>query len=104
MIYVPEQFNIETNLFSYHDNIITVYSDCQNNECTCTDIYTTLDYKTSENYLCDMNNVHLLNEQITSDFSYRIDYYKILIILTILTIFIILIPFRMVMKFFKITI
>lgn len=104
MIYVPEQFNIENNYFSYNDNIITVYSNCQNNECTCIDIYTTLDYRTSENYLCNMNNVHLLNEQITNDFSYRIDYYKILIIFAIFTVVIILIPFRMIMKFFKITI
>ena len=106
MFYVPEELINNDNLYSYNgsNQTLTVYSECENNNCTCTDVYTSLDYLKSEDYLCSMNNVHVLSSVPTSSNYYRVDYYISCILFLIMCFIIVYIPVRIVLRFFKITI
>ena len=106
MFYVPEELINNDNLYSYNgsNQTLTVYSECENNNCTCTDVYTSLDYLKSEDYLCSMNNVHVLSSVPTSSNYYRVDYYISCILFLIMCFTIVYIPVRIVLRFFKITI
>ena len=74
MFYVPEELINDNNFYSYNgaNQTLTVYSQCENNNCTCTDVYTSLDYLKSEDYLCSMNNIHVLSSTPTSSNYYRV--------------------------------
>ena len=106
MFYVPEEFINDENFYSYNgvNQTLTIYSNCENNHCTCTDLYTSFDYLKSEDYVCSMNDIHLLSSTPTSLNYYRTDYYISCILFIIMCFIIIYIPFRIVLRFFKITI
>lgn len=88
--------------YSIDNEGITVYKNCNNNNCTCEKVYTNNNYLRSDSYTCSYTNITPYNyNNLTSDFYYRTDFDKILIILLIFCIFIILVPIKIILRFFK---
>ena len=102
MIYIPTELLHQENYYSYSNNdIITVYSSCNNDSCTCTDIYTNLDYNKSSTYSCTKTGVNFIDSTPTDNFYYRKDFWSILIMFIIFCFVIIWVPLKIVMRFFK---
>lgn len=88
--------------YNFDNNIITVYKDCNNNQCICEKVYTKNDYIRSQEYNCTLSQDHVLDyTNFISDFYYRTDFANILIIFFILTFFIIWCPIKIILRFFK---
>lgn len=108
-IYMPQnminsnwgyELNADDNYFVVH-----TYNNCYNNYntqyCDCYKIYPTMDYITTNAFACYRGNYASINyNDLTSDFWYRIDIDKSLIIFTILFIFGILIPYKIISRLF----
>ena len=99
--YIPSELINSDNLYSYKDNIITVYSNCENNNCTCNDVYVKFDYNYSEDYSCTSNSIHEINGIATNEIYYRYDFWNILFIFLCLCFIIIYCPLHIVGRFFK---
>ena len=97
-IYVPTEL-IDSDCFVINDNFIRAYTNSDLTEYT--DIFINQDYMTktgiSEVYTgsCD------ISDNFTDNFYYRVDFYKILIMFLIMSIFIIYIPIKIFSKLFK---
>lgn len=89
--------------YSIDNEGIVVYKNCDNNNnCTCEKVFTNNNYLRSEPYTCSYTNITPYNyNNLSSDFSISNDFDKILIILLIFSIFIILIPIKIILRFFK---
>lgn len=102
--YIETNLLNDTYIYTYVGNIITVHSNCNNNQCDCTNIYPELDYMKSKTYTCALSNTNdnLLDyNNLTDNIYYRIDFYKILIIFIILAFIIIWCPIKIMLRFFK---
>lgn len=88
--------------YSFDNDILIIYKNCDNNICTCEKVFTKNDYLRSNEYSCSLTNDNLLDYTIfSSDFYYRNDFVNILIIFFILAFFIIWCPIKIVLRFFK---
>ena len=101
MIFVPSELINENNFYSYHDNTLTVYSECINDNCVCNDVYIDYDYNISESYVCSKDTVVMLSSSPTSDFYYRQDFWSILFIFLTFCFVIIYCPLKILLRFFK---
>lgn len=80
-----------TNCFNQYN---TTYCDCQR-------VYTDLDYQISNTYSCSTNyTIDIPYSNFSSDIWYRKDLSNILIIFTILAVFMIILPFKVVARMF----
>lgn len=85
-------------LIRTNNNCYTQYSTTY---CDCYYIYPKNDYIKSELQTCNYNSGTWVNSnQFTSDYWYRLDIASILIIFTILFVFIIYMPYRIISRWF----
>ena len=69
--------------------------------CDCVDVFPMLDYSRSNAYACSTSYSHTINyDSFTSDYWYRLDIDKILVIFMILAILIIFIPYKIIARWF----
>lgn len=101
MIYVPQQLINENNFYSYNNNVLTVYSECNDNNCVCNDVYINYDYNISDNYICSKDSIIMLSSIPTSDYYYRQDFWTILFIFLVFCFIIIYCPIKIILRFFK---
>lgn len=101
MIYIPSPLIDENNLYSYHDNIVTVYSDCEGDLCTCHDLYPSFDYNYSHHYNCSKTGVTMLNSTPTDNYYYRQDFWAVLFIFLTFCFVILYCPIKIILRFFK---
>lgn len=103
MFYVPSQFINDNNLYSYNsvNNKLTVYEECENNQCVCTDIFPDFDYNVSQSYTCNVSHETLLNSIPTDNYYYRKDFWSILVIFIVFCFIIIYCPLKILFRFFR---
>lgn len=88
--------------YTFNNDNIIIFKDCNNNQCTCVKVFTNNDYFRSQDYSCTLDQEHIIDyTMFTSDFYYRNDFVSILIIFFILTFFIIWCPIKIILRFFK---
>ena len=108
-IYLPS--NMINSNWSYEinaDNYFVVHTNnnCYNNGyntwyCDCYKVYPTMDYITSNAFACYQGNYASINyNDLTSDFWYRIDIDKCLVIFLIIFLFGILLPYKIISRLF----
>ena len=108
-IYMPS--NLINSNYSYEMNgddyfVVHTNNNCYNNGyntiyCDCYKVYPTQDYLVTNAFACyNGNYASIPYNNLTSDFWYRIDLDKILIIFLILAIFIIFIPYKIIGRWF----
>lgn len=107
MYYLPEEFINQNYRYSITDDYITIrtnnncYTNYNNTYCDCYNIYPKMDYMKTDAYSCNYNSsTNISYTNYSSDFWYRQDLSNILIIFTILFIFIILFPYKIVARMF----
>lgn len=101
-VFVPELKDY--TCFEIHDNYIRGYKGelLENEFIDYTDIYFNNNYYIREGTtLLEVVPVCINQEDLTTNFYYRVDFYKILIIFLILAIFIIYLPLKLISKIFK---
>lgn len=102
MTYLHSDLINENNLYTYQNDTITILSNCNNNICSCVDVYPKLDYIRSNVYTCNSDNiVSIPYNTFTSNEMYRIDYVLILLMLCIFAFWIIFIPLKILFRFFR---
>lgn len=103
MIYVPDIEHYEC--FVMNDNYIRGYEtgiSQVGDYVPYTDFYYNNNYYSKSGIeLIEFIPICLPSSKLTTDFYYRVDFYKILIIFLILSIFIIYIPLKLISKIFK---
>lgn len=107
MIYLPTDNTYNKCYIVQNENVIRAYDRVPQNNIT----YYYRDYYINSDYIYKDGSgswgqyttlpICLDNNVITHEYFYRLDYYKSLIIFSIMFIFIILIPILIILKFFK---
>lgn len=106
MIYVPEKESYKCYVVQ-NENVIRAYKEVPQYNMTISyrDYYINSDYiyKDSTTNFGSYSTlpVCLDNNIITSDYYYRLDFYKVLITLFIMSFFIIYIPYKVLLHFFR---
>lgn len=105
--YMPSELLHNNWGYELNDYYITIhtYENCYNQYnttyCDCIRLYYNLDYQVSNRFICSNNfSVSMPYNNFTSDFWYRKDITNSLIIFTILFIFGILIPYKIISRIF----
>lgn len=105
--YMPSDL-INSNYTYYLNNnyyVVRTNNNCYNNYntqyCDCVDVFPMLDYSRSNAYSCSTSYSHTINyDSFTSDYWYRLDIDKILVIFIILAIVIIIVPYKIISRWF----
>lgn len=102
MTYLPtEQIN-EEYFYSINNDTITIFKNCNNSECQCNDVYSNINYLTSQNYTCTLQNHNFIDySSFTDNLYYRLDFDKIMIIFYLMAFFIIYCPIVIITRFFR---
>lgn len=109
MTYLPTEYINQNYKYTINGDNIRIYTNnnCYQNYnstyCDCLYIYPKIDYLTSEITSCNVSNLNsVINyEKFTDNYYYRIDFDRILVMFTIMSIFIILIPLKIFSKIFR---
>lgn len=105
--YIPSELLNNNWSYELNDYYFTIhtYENCFNQYnttyCDCIRLYHSFDYQYSNRFSCSNNfTTYVPYNNLTSDFWYRIDIDKSLIIFMILAIIIIFIPFKIIGRWF----
>lgn len=101
MTYLPTELINQEYYYNYNNNSITIYKNCNSNNCDCVEVFPDLDYQISKTYSCELTSNNLDYTIFTDNIYYRKDLSSILIIFIILSFFIIYIPLNVFSKLFK---
>lgn len=89
-------------LYQKEADYIKIYKDCDNNQCTCVNVYPYFDYLRTDNYSCNINNIISVPVSSFSDnIFYRIDLSSILFIFLVFCFVIIFCPLKILLRFFR---
>lgn len=93
-------YTINNDYYVVHTNR-NCFTQYNTTYCDCYNVYPKLDYNISQSYQCAYNvSTSISYSNFTNNIWYRIDLVNILIIFTILFIFIIKYPYRIISRFF----
>lgn len=89
-------------LYEKEADYIKIFKDCNNNQCTCVNVYPQFDYLKTENYICDNTNIiKIPASTFTDNIYYRIDFPSILFIFLVFCFVIIFCPLKILFRFFR---
>lgn len=102
MTYLPtEQIN-EEYFYEISNDVIVIFKNCENDECQCNDVYTNMNYMTSDDYTCYIqDNIFTDSSNFTDNFYYRQDFDKIMILFYLMAFFVIYCPIIIITRFFR---
>lgn len=106
-LYMPNELINSNYTYYINNNYITIRTNknCYNNYnstyCDCYDIFPNLDYAITNAYSCYSSSTHSISyDNFTSDYWYRLNIDKSLIIFSIIFIFGFLFPYKIISRCF----
>lgn len=109
MTYLPTEYINSNFKYRLNNDYITIitnnncYTQYSSTYCDCYNIFPKLDYMVSEKTSCNSTNIsnYVDSSHFTDNYYYRVDFVNILLMFTIMSIFIIYIPIKIVSKIFR---
>lgn len=107
-MYLPSDLISNSYNYEYTNDYIVVHKYTNRHQdqwgnwsSDCVRVYPNFDYNVSNVYSCSENfTTYLTKEDFTSDFYYRVDIVNILLIFMILSIVIVIVPYKIIKKLF----